>query len=220
MSMPELHVVAGPNGAGKTTCFEDLVPEGIDYINADLIAKTIREQAGGLNVQDIANREAADRFWIKVADNQSFAIETNLHDVETYKSFQALQAKGNKIVIYFISVENVETCIERVKSRVKVGGHNVNPDVIRERYVRGLALLKHYKNFPDTLVLLDNTNGDLVISAALYKGVVVKSNDRRNWVESVLADPPRKNRWKASRSKRFYDSTRARKISDKLALSR
>lgn len=63
--MPELHVVAGPNGAGKTTCFGDLVPEGIDYINADLIAKTIREQAGGLNTQDIANREAVNLFWNK-----------------------------------------------------------------------------------------------------------------------------------------------------------
>ena len=37
--MPELHVVAGPNGAGKTTIFKDLVPQGLDYINAgDYIA--------------------------------------------------------------------------------------------------------------------------------------------------------------------------------------
>jgi predicted ABC-type ATPase len=188
--MPELHVVAGPNGAGKTTCFKQLVPEGIDYINADLIVKTLRERAGGLNVQDIANREAADLFWSKVAQNQSFAIETNLHDVETYKSFQVLQAKGYKVIVYFVSVENVETCIERVKSRVKVGGHNVNPDVIRERYVRGLALLKHFKNFPDVLILLDNTT-ELMMSVVLYKGVGAKFS-HSNWVESVLTDPPKR----------------------------
>lgn len=188
--MPELHVVAGPNGAGKTTCFKQLVPEGIDYINADLIAKTIREQAGGLNTQDIANREAGDLFWTKVAQNQSFAIETNLHDVETYKSFQALQAKGYRIIIYFVSVETVETCIERVKNRVKVGGHNVNPDVIRERYVRGLALLKHYKSFPDVLILLDNT-AELKMSIVLNKGVGMKFS-HCDWAEAVIAEPPKK----------------------------
>ena len=45
--MPELHVVAGPNGVGKTTIFKNLVPQGLDYINADLIAKTIKEKARG-----------------------------------------------------------------------------------------------------------------------------------------------------------------------------
>lgn len=189
--MPELHVVAGPNGAGKTSSFKLLVPKGVDYINADLIAKTIREQAGGLNIQDIANREAGDLFWSKVAQNQSFAIETNLHDVETYKSFQALQAKGYRITIYFVCVEHVETCIERVRSRVKVGGHNVNPDVIRERYLRGLALLKHYKSLPDVLVLVDNTNV-LAVAAVLHKGVGIKVSNCK-WVDAILADPPKKD---------------------------
>ncbi|WP_236676058.1 hypothetical protein [Chryseolinea lacunae] len=57
--MPELHVVAGPNGVGKTTAFATIVPQGLEYVNADMIAKTIREKAGGLNTQDIANQEAA-----------------------------------------------------------------------------------------------------------------------------------------------------------------
>ena len=76
--MPELHVVAGPNGIGKTTIFKNLVPDGLDYINADLIAKIIKEKAGGLNTQDIANREAAKIFYEEASRKESFAIETNL----------------------------------------------------------------------------------------------------------------------------------------------
>jgi predicted ABC-type ATPase len=86
--MPELHVVAGPNGVGKTSIFKNLVPQRLDYINADLIAKTIKEKARGLNTQDLANREAAKIFYDKAEKQESFAIETNLFDVETYKSFQ------------------------------------------------------------------------------------------------------------------------------------
>ncbi len=92
--MPVLYVVAGPNGAGKTTVFNSLIPSGVDYINADLVVKSIREQAGGLNVQDIANYEVAKLFYSKIEKKESFAIETNLCDLETYKSFIDVQGLG------------------------------------------------------------------------------------------------------------------------------
>ena len=52
----DFFALLGPNGAGKSTLFKKIIPEGIEYLNADSIARTIREKAGGLNVQDIANR--------------------------------------------------------------------------------------------------------------------------------------------------------------------
>jgi predicted ABC-type ATPase len=130
--MPELYVVAGPNGTGKTTLFKQIVPEGIEYINADLIAKVIREKAGGLNTQDLANTEASRIFFEKVQRNESFAIETNLFDVQTYKSFLGLKSLGYRINIAFLCVDDVNTCIARVAQRVSQGGHNVNADVIRD----------------------------------------------------------------------------------------
>ncbi|MEX2233780.1 MAG: hypothetical protein WD824_16565 [Cyclobacteriaceae bacterium] len=81
--MPELHIVAGPNGVGKTTAFTTIVPQGLEYVNADMIAKTIKEKAGGLNTQDIANQEAAKIFYDKAARKESFAVETNLYDVDS-----------------------------------------------------------------------------------------------------------------------------------------
>lgn len=71
--MPELHIVAGPNGVGKTAAFATIVPKGLEYVNADMIAKTIKEKAGGLNTQDIANQEAAKIFYEKAARKESFA---------------------------------------------------------------------------------------------------------------------------------------------------
>lgn len=184
---PELHVVAGPNGIGKTTSFIDVIPQGLDYLNADLIAKTIKQQAGGLNAQDIANGEATKLFFEKVAKNESFAIETNLYDVDTYRSFQGLQRLGYKIYIYFLSTDDVNLCIDRVKLRVSQGGHNINPDIIRQRYTTGLALLKHYKNFPDVLLLLDNTEGVLRTLLELHKGsLTYKAYLSKPWAEAIF----------------------------------
>ena len=184
---PELHVVAGPNGIGKTTVFTEVIPHGLDYLNADLIAKTIKQRAGGLNAQDIANGEASKIFFERVARKESFAIETNLYDIDTYRSFQGLQRLGYKIYIYFLATDDVNLCINRVKLRVSQGGHNVNPDIIRQRYTTGLALLKHYKNFPDALLLLDNTEGLLVTQLELHKGLLkYKSHLSKPWTEAIF----------------------------------
>jgi predicted ABC-type ATPase len=187
--MPELHIVAGPNGIGKTTAFATIVPRGLEYVNADMIAKTIKERAGGLNTQDIANQEATKIFYEKVARKESFAIETNLYDVETYKSFQGLQGLGYSIFIYFLAVDNVSICINRVDLRVRQGGHNVNPDIVRQRYTTGLALLKHYKKFPDVIMLLDNGEGVLNLEAELRKGVVhYRAKPCKSWALSVIEE--------------------------------
>jgi len=144
--VPILYVVAGPNGAGKTSAFRQLVPAGTDYINADLIAKGIREQAGGLNTQELANSEAAILFENKIKAGETFAIETNLVDADTYKSFiSAQRTYGYQVTLLFLTVDDVNVCIKRVEQRVREGGHNVNPLVIRDRYVTGLKLLAHYK---------------------------------------------------------------------------
>ena len=187
--MPELHIVAGPNGVGKTTAFTTIVPKGLEYVNADMIAKAIKEKAGGLNTQDVANQEAAKIFYDKAERKESFAIETNLYDVETYKSFQGLQGLGYSTFIYFLAVDDVSICIKRVDLRVQQGGHNVNPDIIRQRYTTGLALLKHYKHFPDVLMLLDNSEGALNLEAELRKGIIhYMAKPCKAWAQSVLEE--------------------------------
>lgn len=152
-----------------------------------MIAKTIKEKAGGLNTQDIANQEAARIFYDKVARRESFAIETNLYDVETYKSFQGLQGLGYGIFIYCLAVDDVSICIDRVNLRVRQGGHNVNPDIIKQRYTAGLALLKHYKDFPDVLMFIDNSEGVFSVEAELRKVIVHFQVDPcKAWVQSVI----------------------------------
>jgi predicted ABC-type ATPase len=192
--MPDLFVVAGPNGVGKTTLFKEIIPEGTEYINADWIAKAIRNQAGGLNTQDIANQEAVRLFYEKVKRQQNIAIETNLCDVETYKSFLGVKGLGYRLIIFFLYVDAVQICIERVKQRVSLGGHNVNPDVIVNRYGAALSLLLYYKNEIDQLILLDNSSGALTIQAKIELGnVSFIKPDSANWVHTIVSIETKKS---------------------------
>lgn len=184
---PELHVLAGPNGIGKTTGYDLIVPKHVSYINADLIAKEIKAKAGGLNVMDIANAEAARYFFERLAKRETFGFETNLCDLETYKSLQAAQALAYRIIIYFINTDDVDLCINRVLLRVQQGGHYVNPETVRSRYTTGLALLKYYKDFPDILMLIDNSAGELVWQAELHAGkIIYVAPSCKPWAADVM----------------------------------
>lgn len=145
---PTLYVLAGPNGIGKTTSFYSLFPVNLPTINADEIAKQLREQLGEINVQEIANGEATRQMNSYISCRESFGFETNLADTKTWRFLESLQAIGYRICINFFSTDDVKLCIERVKNRVKEGGHFVRPDVIIARYEVGLKLLRHYKICP------------------------------------------------------------------------
>ena len=56
---PTLYIIGGANGVGKTSAFFNDFPVDCPFINADEIAKQIREKTSSdFNTQEIANREA------------------------------------------------------------------------------------------------------------------------------------------------------------------
>jgi len=72
-----------------------------------------------------------------------------------------IQAKesGYQVTLLFFWLQNHELAIERVKTRVLEGGHNIEPDIIKRRYFRGLKnLFELYFNLPDNIMIFDNSD--------------------------------------------------------------
>jgi predicted ABC-type ATPase len=64
--------------------------------------------------------------------------------------------KGVKLI--FLCLADVRIAIDRVRIRVRQGGHNVPEDVIRRRYETEWRHFNEvYKNLVDTWVLYDNS---------------------------------------------------------------
>jgi predicted ABC-type ATPase len=65
---------------------------------------------------------------------------------------------GYRIKLIFLYLKDVKIAIERVRVRVKQGGHGVPDDVIRRRYDAGWSNFLHvYKGCVDKWVLYDNS---------------------------------------------------------------
>jgi hypothetical protein len=61
------------------------VPNGVPYINVEDIARQLHERLGEINVQGLSNAQALERMNGFMALRQSFAVETNLADHETWQ---------------------------------------------------------------------------------------------------------------------------------------
>ncbi len=157
--IPTCYVIAGPNGAGKSTVAFQLVPTGVEQLNADDIARQIRlTQTHQEIVLQLTNDELQRRIGTHVQQRESFAVETNLHDYATWQYFLAFKQLGYRFELIFLSTANLDILYNRVINRYLQGGHFVRQDIIRGRYESGLALLNYFFDKPDTLTLIDTSD--------------------------------------------------------------
>jgi predicted ABC-type ATPase len=60
----------------------------------------------------------------------------------------------------FFWLENVDLAIKRVRTRVLEGGHNIDTDVIKRRYINGIKnLFEIYVDIADEVLIFDNSFG-------------------------------------------------------------
>ena len=77
-----------------------------------------------------------------LVSGKKFAFETVMSHQSKLELLKSSREKGYKNYLYFISTESPLINIERVRSRVKLGGHDVSKDRIEDRYFRSMNLLK------------------------------------------------------------------------------
>jgi predicted ABC-type ATPase len=136
----KIYIVSGCNGAGKTTASYTILPEILDckeFVNADEIAKglspfqpeTVAFEAGRIMLERLDSLLLAD---------ENFAFETTLAS-RTFVSFiKKAKALDYEVTLLFFWLSSKELAVNRVKTRVEEGGHNIPKDVIERRYDRGL----------------------------------------------------------------------------------
>ncbi|MGD9589663.1 MAG: zeta toxin family protein [Pyrinomonadaceae bacterium] len=137
--MPNVIVIAGPNGAGKSTLAPALLRDTFqipEYVNADTIAEGLSAFAPEDASFD-AGRVMLGRLHDLASARKSFAFETTLASRFNAGWLRELQAEGYRASLIFLWLPEVEIAIERVKSRVRLGGHSIPEETIRRRFERG-----------------------------------------------------------------------------------
>ncbi|WP_213806523.1 hypothetical protein [Granulicella sp. dw_53] len=89
------------------------------------------------------------------------------------------KAVGFNLMVVFVGTTSVEINVERVKARVKKGGHDVPEEDQRRRYPRTLAHMKRLLPLADLAIFLDNSSerGPILVGFGRHGKV--------NWNEPV-----------------------------------
>lgn len=171
--MPTLYIISGCNGSGKTTSTYSLLPEMLEcrqYVNSDEFAKSFSPfDPGAASVK--ASRMMLQKVKYLMDRNETFSIETTLATRTLLKMATKAQAKGYSVVILYFWLSSPQLAIQRVRSRVAAGGHNIPEEVIKRRYYMGLDyLFNYYIPVCDHWILADNSTSPFKVIAQGRKG--------------------------------------------------
>jgi predicted ABC-type ATPase len=158
--MKKVIIIAAPNGAGKTTFARNFPPkeaQTYQFINSVLVAAGLSPfnpdlaafKAGRIMLSEIEARSLS---------GHNFAFETTLSSFHYSTQIKRWQNLVYTVKLWFIKLCTSELAIERVKSRVKQGGHDIPHATILRRFTSGLKNLEKFKLIIDSWVIYE---GDL-----------------------------------------------------------
>ena len=155
--MKKVIIIAGPNGAGKTTFARNFLPkeaQTYQFINADLIAAGLSPFNPDLAAFK-AGRIMLSEIEAVSLSGHNFAFETTLSVVNYLTQIKRWQNLGYTVKLWFIKLSTSDLAIERVKSRVKQGGHDIPHATVLRRFKSGLKNLEKFKLIVDSWVIFD-----------------------------------------------------------------
>ncbi len=154
-------IIAGPNGSGKTTFATEYLrdSEVSEYLSADVIAAQLMSTSEEFDkVRMQAGRLFFDEIHCLIETEKDFAVEVTLAGKGFQRIISKLKRAGWTVTIIFLFLKSPETCIARVRNRVRAGGHHVPTEDIVRRFYRSKHNFWHiYKNQVDRWKLIYNS---------------------------------------------------------------
>lgn len=154
-------MLAGVNGAGKSSvggaAFRAF---GAEYYNPDEAARALMDAGPGLSQSD-ANSAA----WLQgrrllaqaISRRLDFAFETTLGANTFPRMLVQAADQGIELYVWYAGLASPELHIERVRARVRRGGHDIAEADIRRRYEHSRLNLIHLLPKLTALRVFDNS---------------------------------------------------------------
>lgn len=178
----QIHVLAGVNGAGKSSIVGATIrAKGGEYYNPDEAAREIMAANPGLAQAeaDAAAWEQGRKLLQRAIDQGlDFTFETTLGGNTMPALLGEAANRGLEVHVFYVGLDSADTCIERVRQRVRAGGHDISGADIRRRYRHSLINLVKLLPALTGLRVYDNSASADPAAGQAPKPVLVLHMDR------------------------------------------
>ena len=186
--MPSYTIFAGVNGAGKTSIYKSVYyDENKDEkrINTDeMVARLGSWEDKNLQIQ--CGKEAVKLIKEYISKGTSFNQETTLCGKSISRNILKAKEQGFYITMNYIGVESPKIAEDRVKHRVKNGGHGIPSDTINRRYYESIKNLKEIIAVCNEINIYDNTEKFKEIAFFNEGELIWKDLNTPKWFNVVL----------------------------------
>jgi len=172
MDRPSIVIVAGVNGSGKSTFAATAAGKsallGQIAINPDHLTQEANAdfpQLGPAGANLVGVERAEKAVWRAIAEGKSAAIETVLSSSKFVPVIRAASKRRYRTRLIFIGLPTVDLALERIRSRVAQGGHDVPERKVRERWNRAHDNLVVFMRIVDDVLIFSNV-GEIPIPVA------------------------------------------------------
>ena len=129
-----------------------LAETGFKFLNADEIEKELC----------VSKLQAGKEFFIRLdkflGEGTGFILESTLSGNYLVKALEKAKQQGYIVRIVYVFLKNPNDCIQRIKLRVKLGGHFVPDEDVIHRYYRSKSnFWNTYKNLVESWVMIYNS---------------------------------------------------------------
>tara|TARA_R110001592_G_scaffold59660_3_gene181059 strand:+ start:22768 stop:23358 length:591 start_codon:yes stop_codon:yes gene_type:complete len=187
----QLWLLAGGKGSGKSTFYRiQLQPQGMPFVNADILAKELFPEQQEQRSYEAARLAEQIRLQL-IRERRTFCFETVFSHPSKIDFVAQAKTFGYEVVLVFIHLDNTVLNNARVSQRVEEGGHSVPENKVSERIPRTLKNIRQVLPLCDSVYLLDNSRSDNPFKqiAVLGDGVVTaKQSPLPQWAKDLLVD--------------------------------
>ena len=172
-------IIGGVNGVGKSSLSGVLSAENLDL---GIIIDTDKITAE-LGVDRISGgKKAIEKIDSCLEKGVNFTQETTLSGARTLKTIQRARDLDYTIRLYYIGINTADESIERIKNRVRKGGHNIADDDVERRFEKRFEDLIKILPYCNEVRFYDNENGFVDVAEYRNGSLIIKGDYTPEWI--------------------------------------
>lgn len=172
-------IIGGVNGVGKSSLSGVLSAENLDLgiiIDTDKMTADL----GGDRIS--GGKKAIEKIDSCLEKGVIFTQETTLSGARTLKTIQRARDLDYTIRLYYIGINTAEESIERIKNRVRKGGHNIADDDVERRFEKRFEDLIKILPYCNEVRFYDNENGFVYVAEYRNGSLIIKGDYTPEWI--------------------------------------
>ena len=162
--MKKYTIVGGLNGTGKSS-FTGVMKTSVTDLGVIVDVDQITASVGGKALE--GGKIALQRINDCLDKGVCFTQETTLSGAFVSKTAKRAQELGYHVRLYYIGLDSLQECLERIENRVRRGGHDIPREDVERRYRGRWEAVAAVLPYCDEAAFYDNDNGFQEV--ALYR---------------------------------------------------